>query len=107
MRRLIVFVAIVAASAPQAAAAQAALAQGTPSPWSLFEAIDAPDALKPAGSTRVRFETIEGQPRAGFNARDTLVNLRTTLFAEYDAGPVRFTAELWDSRVYGVTDARR
>lgn len=61
----------------------------------------APDGLSFAGTTRLRYEAIDGQPRAGFNQSDDLVNLRTTLLAEYRDGPVRIAAELWDSRVYG------
>ncbi|HEY0624266.1 alginate export family protein [Sphingomonas sp.] len=49
---------------------------------------------------RLRYERIDGQPRTGFDKRDDLINLRTTLAAGYDAGPVRFDAELWDSRVW-------
>ncbi|TGX52654.1 hypothetical protein E5A73_13475 [Sphingomonas gei] len=57
--------------------------------------------LSLSGTARLRYEAIEGQPRAGSNASDDLVNLRTTLLAEYKDGPVRLVAELWDSRVYG------
>ena len=58
------------------------------------------DGLTIGGTTRLRYETIDGQPRAGFNASDDLLNLRTTLAASYRNGPVRLVAELWDSRVY-------
>ncbi len=61
----------------------------------------ASDGFSLSGSTRVRVEAIDGQARAGFNAADELVNLRTTVMAQYRDGPVRFVAELWDSRVYG------
>lgn len=53
-----------------------------------------------SGTTRLRYEVIANQPRAGFNRDDDLVNLRTTLLARYVAGPVTLSAELWDSRVY-------
>jgi len=66
------------------AAAQDAAADG----WSL------------SGTARLRYEAIDGQARAGFNESDDLVNLRTTLLAQYRDGPVWFAAELWDSRVY-------
>jgi hypothetical protein len=82
--------------------APSAAAQAAPPPWTLKAALGAPKALTVSGSTRLRYETIEGQPRAGFNSWDQLTNLRTTLFAEYDAGPVRFGAELYDSRAYGA-----
>jgi len=48
----------------------------------------------------VRAEAVDGQARAGFNAADELLNLRTKLMAQYRDGPVRLVAELWDSR-YG------
>jgi hypothetical protein len=60
----------------------------------------AKDGFSLSGTTRLRYEAIDGQARAGFNASDDLINLRTTLLAEYRAGPVRVAAELWDSRVY-------
>lgn len=54
-----------------------------------------------SGTSRLRVEAIDGQARAGFNEADELVNLRTTLMAQYRDGPVRLVAELWDSRIYG------
>lgn len=61
----------------------------------------AADGFDLSGTTRLRVEAIDGQARAGFNEADELVNLRTTLMAQYRDGPVRYVAELWDSRVYG------
>jgi hypothetical protein len=69
-------------------------------PPTLAAALDLPPELKLSGSTRLRYEAIDGQPRAGFNPNDSLVNLRTTLFAEYDTGPVRLGVEVYDSRVW-------
>jgi hypothetical protein len=57
--------------------------------------------LSVSGTTRLRVETVDGQARAGFNESDTLLNLRTTLAAQYEDGPVNVVGELWDSRVYG------
>jgi len=88
-----------------AARAQTASPQTTASPWSLRQLVGADDRLKLSATARIRFDTIDGQPRPGFNASDDVWNLRTTLFAEYDAGPVRFGTELYDSRAYGG-DAR-
>ena len=59
------------------------------------------DGFSLSGTTRLRVEAIDGQARAGFNKADDLVNLRTTLMAQYRSGPIRVVAELWDSRVYG------
>lgn len=58
-----------------------------------------------SGTMRVRHDGIEGQPRPGFNESDSVINLRTSLFAQYDTGTVRFGAELYDSRAWGG-DAR-
>lgn len=75
------------------AGASAARAQGAPTVGA--------DGFDLGGTSRLRVEAIDGQARAGFNQTDELVNLRTTLMAQYRDGPVRLVAELWDSRVYG------
>lgn len=84
-----------AALAAALLSATPALAEDTPPP--------APESpLKLSGAIRVRYESIDGQARAGFNSSDTLVNFRTILTAEYEVdSQVRLVAELWDSRVYG------
>lgn len=69
-------------------------------PWTLHDAIEAPDALRISGGARIRYEALTGQFRPGLDERDDLITLRTGLFAEYDAGPLRFGAELIDSRAY-------
>lgn len=59
--------------------------------------------LKLSGAVRVRYESIDGQARTGFNSSDQLLNFRTILTAEYQPDPqVRLVVELWDSRVYGA-----
>ncbi len=59
--------------------------------------------LELSGSTRIRYEAIDGQARPGFNSSDELVNVRTILTADYHIDPqVHLVAELWDSRVYGA-----
>jgi hypothetical protein len=60
------------------------------------------DGLIVSGTSRLRYEAIAGQARAGFNDGDTLVNLRTTIAADYHNGPVQLFGELWDSRVWGA-----
>ncbi|GAA0335562.1 hypothetical protein GCM10009087_52500 [Sphingomonas oligophenolica] len=57
-----------------------------------------PDGLHVAGSMRLRYETIDGQVRPGFNASDALIDLRTILAATWKAGPIRIGGELHDSR---------
>ena len=58
------------------------------------------DGLNLSGSTRVRYENIEGQPRVGFNKSDDLLSVRTILTGEYRTGNWRFEAELYDSRAF-------
>lgn len=55
-----------------------------------------------SGSVRGRYEALSGQSRAGFKADDQFVSFRTIIDAEYDAGLLRFGAQLYDSRVYGA-----
>ncbi|MEI6641316.1 MAG: alginate export family protein [Novosphingobium sp.] len=77
---------------------------GLAAPTAQAQAQDA-DGFHVSGSIRVRAETIDGQPRAGFGDTDTLLNTRLRLLAEYRTRPVRLVAELFDSRVWG-DDAR-
>lgn len=81
-----------------------ALAFATPpaaaEPWTLHDAVGAPEQLKLSGSARFRYEALTGQFRPGLDERDSLISLRTSLFAEYDPGPLRFGVELIDSRAY-------
>jgi hypothetical protein len=61
----------------------------------------AEDGLTLSGNTRIRYETIDGQPRTGSNESDDLLNIRTILTGEYRTGQLKLGAELYDSRVYG------
>lgn len=59
------------------------------------------EALELSASVRARFETIDGQARAGFNSSDDLFSFRTILTADYHITPdVHVMGELWDSRAY-------
>lgn len=78
-------------------ASSAALAQA---PFRLEEAAEAPDWLTLKGETRARYETLDGQFRAGGEGSDQLLLFRTLVFAEADAGPVSIGLELQDSRTY-------
>lgn len=97
MRRSLVIAAALAGLLPMPA-----LAQGKPAPENpLHEAIGAPDNLKLSGTFRIRLEGIDNQFRPAPAAKsDGFLSLRTTLFAEYDAHPVKIGAELFDSRGY-------
>ncbi len=66
----------------------------------LHKAVGAPDELKLSGTFRVQIEGIDGQFRPTAARADRLLTFRTTLAAEYDAGPVRVGAEMWDARAY-------
>ncbi len=67
----------------------------------LHAAIGAPDDLVISGSLRGRYETMDGQSRAGFGASDELYSIRSTLLAEYRGDGLRIGAEMFDSRAYG------
>jgi hypothetical protein len=79
-----------------------ALAQSAPDTDNpLHEAIGAPDNLKLSGTFRIRMEGIDNQFRPVPAAEnDAFLSMRTTLFAEYDASPIKIGAELFDSRGY-------
>lgn len=60
--------------------------------------------LKVSGSIRVRQEMLDGQYRPGFDDRDDVLVMRSSLFAEWSTGTWRIGGELSDSRAYD-TDA--
>ncbi len=67
----------------------------------LHTALGSPENWRIRGTFRIRGEGIDNQFRPSPIAHsDTFLSLRTTVFAEYSAGPVRFGAELFDSRGY-------
>ncbi|MDX2234771.1 MAG: alginate export family protein [Hyphomonadaceae bacterium] len=68
--------------------------------WTLADALDPPDWLTVQGETRVRYETLDGQFRAGGQGGDQGLFIRTLLQAEADAGAVTFGLELQDARGY-------
>lgn len=58
----------------------------------------AAEGLDVSGSMRLRYETVDGQVRPGFNPSDELIDLRTIVTATYKAGPFRIGGEVYDSR---------
>jgi hypothetical protein len=76
-----------------------ALAQ---SPPTLQDAVGNPENFRISASFRARYEALDGQFRPGLDPSDDLFTFRTTLFAEYDAGPIRIGGELIDARAYGA-----
>ncbi|MES2698547.1 MAG: alginate export family protein, partial [Pseudomonadota bacterium] len=85
-----------------AASATPALAQRTapPPPAPLQAAIGDPEDFTLRASARLRYEVLDGQPRAGFRQSEQQLDLRSTLFAEYDPGVIRIGSELYDSRAW-------
>lgn len=62
----------------------------------------AEDELKLSGSVRLRYETISGQARTGFNDSDDLVSLRSIVALDFRRGDLQLYGELRDSRIYNV-----
>ncbi|MDJ0920845.1 MAG: alginate export family protein [Henriciella sp.] len=81
-------------------AAIAVLPASAEEPWRLDQAVRAPDWLTVQGETRARYESLEGQFRAGREGSDQLLALRSLLLVEADTGPVALGFELQDSRTY-------
>jgi hypothetical protein len=69
-----------------------------PAPLAARSASDKPFTL--SASARVRYERVDGQVRAGMPEDDEQLTTRVTVFAEYDAGPVRVGGEVYDSRAF-------
>lgn len=69
-------------------------------PWTLEDAVGAPDWLTLNGSFRARYESLDGQFRPGLSGSDQLISLRTTLFAEAQHNAWRIGGELIDARAY-------
>ncbi|MEL7490119.1 MAG: alginate export family protein [Pseudomonadota bacterium] len=73
-------------------------------PWRLQSALDLPDWLRVSGETRLRYEALDGQFRAGRTGGDQGFFIRSLLLTEADTGAVTFGVELQDSRAY-LTDS--
>lgn len=88
------------AMVPLLALPSAAQAQSPPF-FTLYDLLGRPENLKISGTIRPRYEALGGQfrptPAPGSN---DLFSIQTTLFAEYDTGPVRIGGEVFDSRAY-------
>ncbi|MBX3707784.1 MAG: alginate export family protein [Pseudomonadales bacterium] len=68
--------------------------------WLLGEALGLPDWLTVAGESRLRFETLDGQFRAGGRGGDQQLALRTLLYAEVARGSATFAFEVQDARAW-------
>ncbi len=69
-------------------------------PFRLETAMQTPDWLSISGETRGRYESLDGQFRAGGKGGDQLLSFRSLLKIEADAGPLSFGTEIQDSRAY-------
>lgn len=104
MKRSVLPACLLAAALPGLASAQS----GPPFPaaptkprFLLHEALGSPSNLRISGSFRPRAEGISNQFRpSNFAQNDILNSYLTTLFIEYETGPVRIGGELFDSRGY-------
>jgi len=80
---------------PATRAAAGAESQG---PWRFSRAAALPEWLAIGGTQRTRYETLDGQFRAGREGGDQMLALRTTLRVEVSGDASGFVAELVDSR---------
>ena len=78
----------------------AAHADSPSAPHTLHDQLGAPPELKITLASRLRYETLGGQPRAGLNASDEQLALQTNLFVEWTSGDFRIGGELQDARAW-------
>ena len=86
--------------APAAWAQSSALPAAPPAPAN--RPAEVAEGLHLSGSMRLRYELVDGQARAGFNASDDLTGLRTAVKAVWRKGAIQLVAELHDSRAWGA-----
>jgi hypothetical protein len=79
------------------------LAMALSAPGLAAQAAEA-SALKLSASFRFRHESLDGQYRPGFDDKDDLLALRSSVMASYTQGPWKLVGEISDSRAYD-TDA--
>ena len=68
--------------------------------WRLADDMNAPEWLKLSGEARIRYESLDGQFRAGRQGSDQLLLFRSLFLAEVDTGSFAAGFELQDSRTY-------
>lgn len=88
----------VSAASPCAWAQDSAAAKTAGQPWSLGDAIGAPDWLSVSGSIRPRYETLANTFYAGRQGDDEFLSVQTLLRAEAHPGDFAFGVELLDNR---------
>jgi len=72
----------------------------TSGPWRLAQALELPKWLEVTGEQRTRYESLDGQFRAGRNGGDQALTFRTSLMAQLKAEPGRIVTEVLDARQY-------
>ena len=75
-------------------------AQAMAAPPTFQDIIGEPAWVTLSGSSRLRYEALEGQPRAGLNATDEQLAQRTIITAQVDLQAIKVNAELHDSRAW-------
>lgn len=70
----------------------------TAGPWRLSEAVGLPEWLNVSGTQRTRYETLDGQFRAGRTSGDQMLAFRTTLRLEAKSEHFSVVGEMIDSR---------
>jgi hypothetical protein len=73
-------------------------AMATDAPWRLQTALDLPDWFQVSGSTRVRYETLGGQFRSGYDGGDQQLAFRTLIEGRLQFENWGVVGELEDSR---------
>ena len=68
-------------------------------PWRVKTAADMPPWLTVSGSSRFRYETLDGQFRPGRDGGDQMSSMRTAVLAEARFKPVRLGLEVLDARI--------
>jgi hypothetical protein len=69
-------------------------------PWRLGRSLDLPAWLEVSGEQRTRYETLDGQFRAGRDGGDQALTFRTTLMAQLKGESGRLVGEILDARQY-------
>lgn len=77
-----------------------AFAEDASSPWRLAEALKLPEWLRMSGEHRIRYETLDGQFRAGGDGGDQVLALRTNLRLEAHTEHLALFSEVLDARQY-------
>ena len=69
-------------------------------PWRLGRELDLPQWLEVSGEQRTRYESLDGQFRAGRNGGDQALTFRTSLLTQLKGESGRIVTEILDARQY-------